>query len=134
MWLFCGPIPWSFSEKKTQVSANRAKGILSCRVWKVVFVVKKSAINIAPFGKYRHHNFSLKSWKFLKNEKTLQNLWAWVFSYCMVKNEFQIYIVVLHELTHSPTCFLLFCICIKKKFFGTHWWSLTEMIGLTISP
>jgi hypothetical protein len=82
---------------------------------------------------YRSHNFSLKSSKFVKNKKNLQNLWAWVFSYYMVENEFQIYILVLHELTHSPTCFFLFCICMKKKVFGTQWWSLTEMIMLTIS-
>ncbi len=37
----------------------------------------------------------------------------------MVKNEFQIYILVRHELAHSPTWFFLFCICIKKIFFGT---------------
>ncbi len=116
MWLF----PWAYSmeflPEKTEVSPNRPKDILSCRAWKVVFVVKKSAINIVPFGTYRSHNFSWKSWKFLKNEKTLQNLWAWVFFYYMVKNEFQIYILVLHELTHPPTYFFLFCICIKKIF------------------
>jgi hypothetical protein len=134
MWLFLRAYSMEFLPKKTSVSPNRPKGILSCRAWKAVFVVKKSAINIVPLGRYRSHNFSWKSSKFLKNEKTLQNLWAWVFSYYMVKNEFQIYILVRHELAHSPTCFFLFCICIKKMFFGTHWWSQTEMIVLAISP
>jgi hypothetical protein len=83
---------------------------------KLYLWLKKSAINIVPLVRYRSRNFSWKSWKFLKNEKTLQNLWAWVFSYNMVKNEFQIYILVLHELAHSPTCFFLFCNCIKKCF------------------
>jgi hypothetical protein len=41
----------SVPPKKTQVSPNRPKGILSCRAWKVVFVVKKSAINIVPLEK-----------------------------------------------------------------------------------
>jgi hypothetical protein len=129
----CGPIPWSFSGKK-QVSPNRPKGILSCRAWKVVFVVKKSAITTVPLGRYRSHSFSWKSWKFLKNQKNLQNLWSWVFSYYMVKNEFKIYILVLHELADSPICFFLFCICMEKMFFGAHWWSLTEMIMLTSTP
>jgi hypothetical protein len=40
----------------------------------------------------------------------------------MVKNEFQIYILVRHELAHSPACFFLFSICIKKYFFATHWY------------
>jgi hypothetical protein len=60
------------SPKKTQVSPNRPKGILSCRAWKVVFVVKKSAITIVPLGRYRCHNYSWKSWKFVKNKKNLQ--------------------------------------------------------------
>jgi hypothetical protein len=58
-----------FLPKKTQVSLNRPKGILSCRAWKVVFVVKKSAINIVPWERYRSHNFSWKSRKFVKNQK-----------------------------------------------------------------
>ncbi len=42
-----------------------------------------------------------------------------IFSCYMVKNSFQIYILVRHELAHSPTCFFQFCICIKKFFWYT---------------
>ncbi len=81
---------------------------------------KKISHQYRSFGKIQVSQFQLEILKILKNQKTLQNLWASIFSYYMVKNEFQIYILVLHELTHSPTCFFLFCICIKKHFFGTH--------------
>jgi hypothetical protein len=69
MWLFVWTYSMEFLTKKPQVSPNRPKGILSCRAWKVVFVVKKSAINIVPLGRYRPHNFTWKSWKFVKNKK-----------------------------------------------------------------
>ncbi len=69
MWLFLWAYSMEFLPKKTQMSLNRPKVILSCRAWKVVFVVKKSAINIVPLGRYRSHNFSWKSRKFVKNQK-----------------------------------------------------------------
>ncbi len=46
-------------------------------------------------------------------------MWTWFFFHYMVKNEFQIYILVRYELAHSPTCFFFFCICIQKKFWDT---------------
>jgi hypothetical protein len=58
-----------FLPKKTQMSLNRLKGILSCKACKVVFAEKESGINIVPLGRYRTHNFSWKSWKFVKNKK-----------------------------------------------------------------
>ncbi len=119
MWLFLWAYSMEFLTKETQVSPNRPKGILSCRAWKVVFVVKKSAINIVPLGKYRSHNFSLKSWKFVKNKKfckICKFCGLDFFSYYMVKNLFQIYILVRRELAHSPTCFFLFAF-VKKIFF-----------------
>ncbi len=81
------------SPKKTQVPPNRPKGILSCRASKVVFVVK-----IVRFANFVDLIF---------------------FSYYMVKNEFQIYIHVGHELAHSPTCFF-FILHLYKKFFLRH--------------
>jgi hypothetical protein len=69
MWLFLWAYSMEFLPKKPQMYPNRPKGMLSCRAWKVVFVVKKTAINIVPFGRYRSHNFSWKSWKFVKNQK-----------------------------------------------------------------
>ncbi len=69
MWLFLWAYSMEFLSKKTQVYPNRPNIILSCRAWKVVFVIKISAINIVPLGRYRSHNFSWKSWKFVKNQK-----------------------------------------------------------------
>jgi hypothetical protein len=117
MWLFLWAYSMELLSRKTKVPPNRPKGILSCRAWTFVFVVKKWVINVVPLGSYRSHSFSWKSWKFVKNEKNLQNLWASFFSYYRVKNEFQIYILVYHELAHSPTYFLLFYSCIKKNVF-----------------
>jgi len=118
----CGPIPRSFSQRKTQVPPNRPKGILSCRAWKVVTVVKKSAINIVPLGRYRSHSFSWKSRKFVKNQKNYKicKFCGLEFSsYYMVKNQFQIYIHVRHELAHLPTCFF-FILHLYKIFFLRH--------------
>jgi hypothetical protein len=69
MWLFLWAYSMEFLPKKTQVSLNRPKGILYFRAWKVVFVVKKSAIIIVPLGRYRSYSFSWKFWKFVKNKK-----------------------------------------------------------------
>ncbi len=119
MWLFLWAYSMEFITKETQVSPNRPKGILSCRAWKVLFVGKSQPSMSFFWEWYRPHNFIWKSSKFVKNQKNLQNLWAWVFSSYMVKKEFRIYILVLHELAYSPICFFLLCICMKKLFFGT---------------
>jgi hypothetical protein len=133
MWLFLWAYSMEFLPKKTQVSPNRPKGILSCRAWKVVFVVKKSAINIVPLGRYRSHNFSWKSWKFAKNRK--------IFKFCGLD-----FFHIIWSKMNSKYIFLFFMSSsirphassyfafVQKKNFGTHWWSLTEMIVLTISP
>ncbi len=134
MWLFLWTYSMEFLPKNTQVSPNRPKGILSCRAWKVVFVVKKSTITIVPLGRYRSHNFSWESWKFVKKQKKFANFVGLIF-------------FILHDQKWIPnvnSCsswarafahmFLLILHLYKKKIFRTHWWSLTEMIVLTINP
>ncbi len=136
MWLFLWAYSMEFLPKKTQVSLNRPKGILSCRAWKVVFVVKKSAINIVPWERYRSHNFSWKSRKFVKNQKfaKFSNFVGLIF---FLLNG-QKWIPNIYSCSSWARAFahmfLLILHLYKKMFLGAHWWSLTEMIVLTISP
>ncbi len=134
MWLFLWAYSMEFLSKEIQVSLNQPTGILCCRAWKVVFVVKKSAINIVPLGRYRSHNFSWKSWKFVKTKKFAkfvglrffilygQNKWISTIYSCSswARGFAHMFLLILH--------------LYKKNFFGTHWLSLAEMIVLTISP
>ena len=50
--------------------------------------------------------------------QNLQILWTPFFPYSMDKNEFQIHILVRHDLAHSPIYLFLFCIDLIKKFQG----------------
>jgi hypothetical protein len=120
MWLFLWAYSMEFLTKKTQVSLNRPKGILSCRAWKVVFVVIKSAINIVPLGRYRSHNFSWKYWKVVKNQKICKFCGLECFPIIWSKMNFKyIFLFVMSSrIRPHVSCYLH----LYKKFF--FWYTL----------
>ncbi len=134
MWLFVWTYSMEFLPKKPQVSPNRPKGVLSCGAWKFVFLEKKSATNIVPLGRYRSHDFSWKSWKFVKNQNICK---IWKFCgldfFPIIRSKINSKYIFLFVMSSRirPHVSFLFCICVKF-FFETYWWSLTETIVLTL--